>query len=268
MQERAPTICVRDNKVYIVHRYDALNGNHDMTELVPITTEATIRTDERARMAMAYKAEKLPLPCVCGAGIGLYGTRSCTTGGCIGTTPKTFLQVLRDTVNEARRIHEESWGSEGDSLETPGRYLVSDEDAALKACVKNGLDPKVAPLLWLATSQYANDVQAWADGEWDENILPDGTYTWLVVLNYHSKINDPDAYDHCWGLDGGDDWVVDDRDMTKDEARIVRDAILEVYPTRETFLAADGAEVDLLIDDTLSKCRELPGTPESEYHRP
>lgn len=42
---------------------------------------------ERDRIAAMYAAANLPQPCRCGKGIGLYGSRSCTTGGCLGDAP-------------------------------------------------------------------------------------------------------------------------------------------------------------------------------------
>lgn len=89
------------------------------------------------------------------------------------------VQAVRKCIKDAMRIHEESYVH--DTIEVAGvslangRYGMAMEDAVIQACRENSVHHLLAPLVWLALAENGhNDVQAWADGDYDASFDADG----------------------------------------------------------------------------------------------
>lgn len=82
-----------------------------------------------------------------------------------------MLEALRTAVKRTMEIHEASWDQTDPD---DSRYTIEREQAAVQACREAGLDTKFAPLIWLALAGAANDVQAWAEGEYDGSFDANG----------------------------------------------------------------------------------------------
>ena len=68
---------------------------------------------------------------------------------------------LKDLVNAAAKIREESWSSDEPEY---GRCTISLGDAAKQACAENNIDPGFARLIGLSLQDSVwNDTLAWAE---------------------------------------------------------------------------------------------------------
>lgn len=90
------------------------------------------------------------------------------------TIEKEAVETIRHIVLTAMSMHEASYIPLSEGPDSPGKYAMTMEECAVEACKLRGAHHLLAPLVWLALAGAWNDVQAWAEGEYDSSFTDDG----------------------------------------------------------------------------------------------
>lgn len=87
--------------------------------------------------------------------------------------------IIRLVVLTAVELREKSY-IQGKNMFSPGVYGLTMEKACLESCKTHHVHHTLAPLIWLALSEFFNDVQAWAEGEYDSLFDENGNWVDMV----------------------------------------------------------------------------------------